>query len=63
LTGCYWTVTITISDIGHRKCRIAVESVEAFNRARDFFMDLLRDFIDFFLHIDDHLVDVIRAYG
>jgi membrane-associated protein len=26
-------------------------------------MDLLHDFIDFFLHIDDHLVDVIRAYG
>lgn len=26
-------------------------------------MDLLRDFIEFFLHIDEHLVEIIRTYG
>ncbi|NWG21041.1 MAG: DedA family protein [Chloroflexi bacterium] len=26
-------------------------------------MDLVRDFIEFFLHIDKHLVEVIRTYG
>lgn len=26
-------------------------------------MDLLRDLIEFFLHIDEHLVEIIRTYG